>query len=152
MSLSQTESWVRIKVEPAELKELMRRQDARPLRDFALYFLLLAGLAYLTVALWGHWSAAIALFAYGTLYPTGAQSREHETGHGTAFRTKRLNRLFFKITSFMAVQETFLRTHGHDAQHKHTIIVERYPETVTPAPPRIAELVMNIFTTTRKLR
>ena len=51
MSQSQTESWVRIKVEPAELKELMRRQDARPLRDFALYFLLLAGLACLTMAL-----------------------------------------------------------------------------------------------------
>jgi len=40
-----------IKVEPAELKELMRRHDARPLRDFALYFLLLAGLACLTMAL-----------------------------------------------------------------------------------------------------
>ena len=152
MSQSQTESWVRIKVEPAELRELMRRQDARPLRDFALYFLLLAGLACLTVALWGHWSAAIALFAYSTLYSTGAQSREHETGHGTAFRTKWLNRLFFEITSFMAVRETFLRTHSHDAHHKHTIIVERDPEIVTPAPPRIAELVMNIFMITRTLR
>ena len=152
MSQSQTESWVRIKVEPAELKELMRRQDARPIRDFALYFLLLAGLACLTVALWGHWSAAIALFAYGTLYSTGAQSREHETGHGTTFRTKWLNRLFFEITSFMAVRETFLRTHSHDAHHKHTIIVERDPEIVTPAPPRIAELVMNIFMITRTLR
>ena len=93
MSQSQTESWVQIKVEPAELKELMRRQDARPF-VISRFISCFAGLACLTVALWGHWSAAIALFAYSTLYSTGAQSREHEAGHGTAFRTKWLNRLF----------------------------------------------------------
>ena len=150
MSQSQTESWVRIKLERAELRELMRRQDARPLRDFALYFLRLAGLACLTVVLWGHWSAAIALFANSTLYSTGAQSREHQTGHGTAFRAKWLNRLFFDITSFMAVRETFLRTHSHDAHRKHTIIVERDPKIVTPAPPRIDELVMKVFMITAR--
>ena len=58
----------------------------------------------------------------------------------------------FEITRFMAVRETFLRTHSHDAPHKHTIIVERDPEIVTPAPARIAKLVMNIFMTTRTLR
>ena len=151
MSQSQTESCVRIKVEPAELRELMRRQDARPLRDFALYFLLLAGLACLTVALWGHWSAAIALFAYSTLYSTGAQSREHDRPWHR-LPHEMAEQALFEITSFMAVRETFLRTHSHDAHHKHTIIVERDPEIVTPAPPRIAELVMNIFMITRTLR
>ena len=44
----------------------------------------------------------------------------------------------------MAVRKTFLRTHSHHAHHRHTIIVERDPEIVTPAPPGMAELVMNI--------
>ena len=52
----------------------------------------------------------------------------------------------------MAVRKTFLRTHRHHAHHRHTIIFERDPEIVTPAPSGIAELVMNIFMTTRTLR
>lgn len=54
----QTEKWVRVKVDPAELKELMQRQDARPFRDFALYFGLLAVFTAATIALWGSWRAA----------------------------------------------------------------------------------------------
>ena len=111
MSKSRTESWVPIKVEPAELKELMRRQDAHPIRDFELYFLPLAGLACLSVALWGHWSATIALFAYGTLYSTGAQLREHETSHGNALRAKWLNRLFSRSqASWRCARPFFART------------------------------------------
>ena len=147
----QTETWVRIKIDPADLRELMQRQDARPLRDFALYFGLLAAFAAATIALWGSWWAACPLLAYSILYSTGAQSREHETGHGTAFRTKWLNRLFFEITSFMAVRETFLRTHSHDAHHKHTIIVEKDPEIVTPAPPNMFQLVVNFLMLQRTL-
>ena len=145
VSRVQQEAWVRIKVDPAELRELMRRQDGRPLRDFALYFGLLAGFAAATIMLWGSWPAVLPLLAYSILYSTGAQSREHETGHGTAFRTKWLNRLFFEITSFMVVRETFLRTHSHDAHHRHTIIVEKDPEIVTPAPPNMFQLAVNFL-------
>ena len=79
VSRVQQEAWVRIKVDPAELRELMRRQDGRPLRDFALYFGLLAGFAAATIILWGSWPAVLPLLAYSILYSTGAQSREHET-------------------------------------------------------------------------
>lgn len=151
MSEVQTERWERVRVEPEDLRELMQRQDARPLRDFALFFGLLIGFATATILLWGSWFAAIPLVAYSILYSTGSQSREHETGHGTAFRTKWLNRLLFEITSFMAVRETFLRTHSHDAHHKHTIIVEKDPEIVTPAPPNMFQLVVNFLMLQRTL-
>ena len=151
MSGVQTERWERVRVDPEDLRALMQRQDARPLRDFALFFGLLIGFAAVTIMLWGSWLAAIPLAGYSILYSTGAQSREHETGHGTAFRTKWLNRLFFEITSFMAVRETFLRTHSHDAHHKHTIIVEKDPEIVTPAPPNMFQLVVNFLMLQRTL-
>ena len=151
MSGVQTEKWERVRVDPAALRDLMKRQDSRPLRDFALFFGLLVAFATATIMLWGSWLATIPLAAYSILYSTGAQSREHETGHGTAFKTKWLNRLFFEITSFMVVRETFLRTHSHDAHHKHTIIVDKDPEIVTPAPPNMFQLAVNFLMLQRTL-
>jgi len=60
----------------------------------------MGGFASLTNLLWGSWHAIIPLYNYSILYSTGSQSREHEAGHGTAFKTKALNQLFFELTSY----------------------------------------------------
>lgn len=148
----QNERWVRVRVEPADLRPLMKREDIRPLRDIIIWLGLMGGFASLTGWLWGDWYAIIPLYIYSVLYSTGSQSREHETGHGTAFKTKALNQFFFELTSFMVLRESFLRTKSHDTHHLHTIITDKDPEIVTPVPPNYRALLANLFMVDRCLR
>ena len=108
---SASQKWTRITVEPELLRTLMQREDARPLRDMMVWLGLMAVFAGLTMLIWGSWWAIIPLYAYAVLYSTGSQAREHETGHGTAFKSKAFNKCFFELTSFMVLRESFLRTH-----------------------------------------
>ena len=148
----QNKRWVRLKVDPADLRPLMKREDARPFRDMFIWLALMGGFACLTCLLWGSWYAVIPLYVYSVLYSTGSQSREHETGHGTAFKTKALNKFFFELTSFMVLRESFLRTKSHDTHHLHTIITARDPEIVTPVPPDYRALLINLFMVDRCTR
>ena len=148
----QNKRWVRLKVDPSDLRPLMKREDARPFRDMFIWLTLMGGFACLTCLLWGNWYAVIPLYVYSVLYSTGSQSREHETGHGTAFKTKALNKFFFELTSFMVLRESFLRTKSHDTHHLHTIITARDPEIVTPVPPDYRALLINLFMVDRCTR
>ena len=145
MSERSQQNWTRIKVDPAVLRQLMQRQDARPLRDMLTWLGLMGLFMGLTIFLWGSWWAALPLYAYAVLYSTGSQSREHETGHGTAFKTKAYNKFFFELTSFMVLRESFLRAKSHDTHHQHTILTDKDPEIVTPTPPNYRALVLNLF-------
>ena len=150
--VGQNKRWVRLQVDRAELRPLMKREDARPLRDMFIWLGLMCGFASLTTLLWGSWHAVIPLYIYSILYSTGSQSREHETGHGTAFKTKALNQFFFELTSFMVLRESFLRTKSHDTHHLHTIITDKDPEIVTPVPPNYRALLANLFMIDRCIR
>ena len=44
----QNKRWVRLKVDPADLRPLMKREDARPLRDMIIWLGLMGGFASLT--------------------------------------------------------------------------------------------------------
>ena len=140
-----SQKWARIKVPPELLKELSRREDSRPMRDMLIWLGLILFFAFFTIFLWGDWWGIIPLYAYSVLYSTGSQSREHETGHGTAFKTKIYNQFFFEVTSFMVLRETFLRIKSHDIHHRHTIITDKDPEIVTPTPPNFRSLILNLF-------
>ena len=145
MSGRSQQQWKRIKVDPGLLRPLMQRQDARPMRDMLFWLGLMGLFMGLTIYLWGSWWAALPLYAYAVLYSTGSQSREHETGHGTAFKSKAYNKFFFELTSFMVLRESFLRTKSHDTHHQHTILTDKDPEIVTPTPPNYRALLLNLF-------
>ena len=145
MDDSPQKKWTRLKVDPALMRQLMTRQDARPMRDMLIWLGLMTLFAGLTIYLWGSWWAVLPLYAYAVLYSTGSQSREHETGHGTAFKTKAYNKFFFELTSFMVLRESFLRAKSHDIHHQHTILTDKDPEIVTPTPPDYRALMLNLF-------
>ena len=145
MSDTAEKKWIRIKVDPVLMRQLMTRQDARPMRDMLIWLSLMGLCAGMTIYMWGSGWAVLPLYAYAVLYSTGSQSREHETGHGTAFKTKAYNKFFFELTSFMVLRESFLRTKSHDTHHQHTIVTDKDPEIVTPAPPDYLALLLNLF-------
>lgn len=145
MSDTAEKKWIRIKVDPVLMRQLMTRQDARPMRDMLIWLGLMGLCAGMSIYMWGSGWAVLPLYAYAVLYSTGSQSREHETGHGTAFKTKAYNKFFFELTSFMVLRESFLRTKSHDTHHQHTIVTDKDPEIVTPAPPDYLALLLNLF-------
>ena len=96
--------WYRSDVPRATMKELIRRSDAPAIRDTIIWIgailLSAAGLIYF----WGSWWAVPFIFAYGVLYGSSSDSRWHECGHGTAFRTGWMNEAVYQIASFMLMR------------------------------------------------
>ena len=94
----------------------------------------------------------IWLICYGILYGSALSAREHKTGQGTALKSRALSRLFHEVSSFCILRETFLRNHGHDLHHRHTIITGIDPEIVTPTPPNLFQMVVNLFQIEKSVR
>ena len=148
----ETEKWARVKLDSKTLKQCMQRTNTRPLFDMMSWLALMGVFGWLAVEYWGSFAGFFYLFIYGVLYGSGSSAREHETGHGTAFKSKTLNRIFHEITSFCILRETFLRNHGHDLHHRHTIITDVDPEIVTPAPPKLFQIVVNLLQIEKSIR
>jgi len=80
--------WYKSALPRSAMKELMARRDARAIGDTILWYALILGAgAVAYVSLETPW-AIPAFLLYGTLYAGPADSRWHEAGHGTAFRTR----------------------------------------------------------------
>ena len=79
------------------------------------------------------------------LYASTSDSRWHETGHGTAFKTDWMNNALYEIASFMVMRESTVWRWSHTRHHSDTIIVGRDPEIAVPRPPDLRAFVMSFF-------
>lgn len=138
-------SWYATPLPRAQLKALMRRSDGPALRDTALWFALLLGTAAGMIAFWGSWWALPFVIAYGVLYGSSSDSRWHECGHGTAFKTRWLNDAIYVIASFMLLREPTVWRWSHARHHTDTIIVGRDPEIAVPRPAQVMTVILNLF-------
>lgn len=127
--------WYRPPIAPARMEQLTARTDARAARDTILWVALLALTGWLAWNALGSWWAVPAFAAYGALYGGAADSRWHEMGHGTAFRTGWLNEVVYHLASFMLLRGPTLWRWSHVRHHTDTIIVGRDPEIIFPRPP-----------------
>ena len=128
-----------------QLRALMQRRDGPAIRDTLIWFGALAISAALGVHFWGSWAAVPAFAVYGLLYGSSADSRWHETGHRTAFRTRWLNELVYQIACFMLLREPTVWRWSHTRHHTDTLIVGRDPEIAVPCPPRLTSIVLNML-------
>src|SRR5579862_2293792 len=85
--------WYQSPVPRDTMRRLLERRDAPAIRDTILWFALIFASGYAVYALWGSYWAAIPYLIYSVLYASTSDSRWHESGHGTAFRTDCLNNL-----------------------------------------------------------
>ncbi|MEM9894156.1 MAG: fatty acid desaturase [Actinomycetota bacterium] len=137
--------WYRTPIDPDRLRVLSERTNTRAALHVGLYVALLVGSglwAYLS--LWSWWSIP-ALGIYGVLYGSSADPRWHECGHGTAFRSSRLNDLVYYPASFMLLRDATLWRWSHVRHHSDTIVVARDPEIILPRPPRAVDWFPNLF-------
>ena len=134
--------WYLTDVPRKEMIALMKRRDGPAIRDTILYYGAMVVLAAAGVFLWPGWWAVPVLLAYGVLYASGADSRWHEAGHGTAFRTPWMNDVVYHVASFMLVRNPTIWRWSHARHHTDTIVVGRDPEIITMRPPDILRAML----------
>jgi fatty acid desaturase len=137
-------AWFRSAIPRKRMKELMRRSDFPAVRDTAIWFGLILGFAGLGIAFWGTWWAVPFLAAYGVLYGSTSDSRWHESGHGTAFKTRWMDHGLYQIASFMIMRDPTTWRWSHTRHHTDTLIVGRDPEIAVMRPARLVRLLANL--------
>lgn len=127
--------WYHTDVSRKAMKELMQRSDGPAIRDTMIWLAAIVGSAAGIVWLWGSWWVVPFLFVYGVLYGSSSDSRWHECGHGTAFRTRWMNDIVYHIASFMLMRNPVQWRWSHARHHTDTIIVGRDAEIAVMRPP-----------------
>jgi fatty acid desaturase len=144
--------WYACPLPRKQLKELMKRKDGPAIRDTLIWLAALVVSGGLGVYFWGSWAALPFFLVYGVLYGSSSDSRWHECGHGTAFKTRWMNNFVYHIACFMILREPTIWRWSHTRHHTDTIIVGRDPEIAAPRPPDIVGILLNIFALKSGLR
>ena len=137
--------WFKPEVDRVEIRKLMQKSDMIALRDTIIWLGGLGLCGYLSVLLWPSWWSLPIWLCYGVLYGSASDSRWHECGHRTAFKTEWLNNTIYQIASFMLLRNPVVWKASHVRHHTDTIIVGRDPEIVAMRPPDLVRIFLNIF-------
>ena len=123
--------WFVPHVERKTLRRLMQRDDWHATRDTVVLFGLILGSGYGAFHFWqqgSYWLFALCFWVYCTLYTSSGDSRWHECGHATAFKSKWKNDVLYQLASFMVFREPLVWRFSHARHHTDTDIVGRDPE------------------------
>lgn len=137
--------WYHTEIPRKQMKELMKREDGPAIRDTVIWLGCLVLFGGLGITFWGTWWAAPFFLAYGVLYGSASDSRWHECGHGTAFKTMWMNNAVYQIACFMIMRNPVTWRWSHTRHHTDTVIVGRDPEIAVMRPPDLLRLVLNFF-------
>jgi fatty acid desaturase len=127
--------WYHSEVPRKTMKELMLRADGPAIRDTIIWIAAILLSAAGAIAFWGSWWCVPFFIVYGVLYGSSSDSRWHECGHGTAFRTRWMNDWIYQIASFMLMRNPVTWRWSHARHHTDTIIVGRDAEIAVMRPP-----------------
>ena len=139
-------TWYTSPVAREELLKLLVRKDGPAIRDTILWFSLIFGSGILFFTSWGNWWAIFPYILYCVLYGSTSDSRWHESGHGTAFKTDWMNNVLYEIASFMVFRQSTVWRWSHTRHHSDTIIRGRDPEIAVPRPPKLFNRILQHFT------
>ena len=127
--------WYHSEIPRAVIKDLMKRKDGPAIRDTSIWLGAMIIFAMWAIWIWPSWWAVLPLFCYGVLYGSSTDSRWHECGHGTAFKTMWMNDAVYQIASFMIMRNPTRWRWSHTRHHTDTIIVGLDPEIAVMRPP-----------------
>lgn len=126
--------WYRTPLPPAVFKRLHERSDLRGWVQSAGYLGVLLVTATLTFWSWRHWAwpwTVLFVFLHG-MVTAFLPNANHELGHGTVFRTKRLNAAFLRLFSFLGWFNFELFNASHQRHHRYTLHPPDDLEVVLP--------------------
>ena len=131
--------WNRSPIEPAQLRELVRRSDLHGWYQAGGHLALFATTGLLTYYFFdqGMWFGFVfSLFAHGTV-GSFAGNAAHELGHGTVFRTKWLNRFFLRVYSVLGWHNFHEYAMSHTYHHRYTLYPKGDREVALPLNPSL---------------
>lgn len=142
--------WYRSPIPHAKLKDLSQRSDAQGWFQSAGHL----GLYILTGAIvFLFWSqqlwlpCLIALFFHGTVASFFVGVAPHELGHGSVFKTKRLNKIFLYVFSLLSWWDPFDYASSHTYHHRYTLHPEGDRENLLPLEPSLrSTFMLQLFT------
>ena len=134
--------WYHTDLPRATMKALMQRRDGPAIRDTILWALGHVLFAAGGIYFWGTWWCVPFWAAYGVLYGSACDSRWHECGHGTAFRTPWMNEVVYNIASFQVMRNPVAWKWSHARHHTNTYIVGRDPEIAFMRPLNVVKPVL----------
>ncbi|MGV8937847.1 MAG: fatty acid desaturase family protein [Allorhizobium sp.] len=135
--------WYHADVSRKQMKQLMQRSDGPAIRDTAIWLGAMVVLAGFGIYFWGSWLCIPFFLGYGVLYGSASDSRWHECGHGTAFKTRWMNDVIYQIACFMIMRNPVTWRWSHTRHHTDTVIVGRDPEISVMRPPDLLRLLLN---------
>lgn len=138
------DDWYRPDIPRKDLKELMTRGDAKGLVDFGIWGVCLCVAGYAAYASRGSYWVIPAFFLYGTIY-SSCDARWHECAHGTPFRTRWLNELFYRVVSLMNMKEGTFTRWSHTRHHTETIMVGLDPEIQVMRPADLKRVLLDFL-------
>ena len=115
--------WYKTKVDRKELKKLYKRSDVAGFKHVFIFFSFLILLGTLCINSYGSWWFILFYLCYCTLWG-GADAIWHECGHGTAFKTRIYNDVFYQIASFMNNFEPVRWRWSHSLHHSYTASID----------------------------
>jgi fatty acid desaturase len=138
-------TWYKSEVPRPVMKSLMKRQDARAIRDTLLWYSLILASGVAAYASLGTGWAVLAFFVYGTLYAGPADSRWHECSHGTAFKTTWMNNVVYQLACFQVFRRPTRWRWSHSRHHTNTLVVGNDPEIASQLPIRWFTVLLNVI-------
>lgn len=126
--------WYRTPVDPAALKKLYARSDAQGCAQTLGYLAVLVvtgSTAFYSAAHWPWWATLMAVFLHGTCFAFQINA-VHELGHGTVFRSKRLNIFFTHLYAFLGWINHRMFETSHVRHHRSTLHPPDDLEVVAP--------------------
>ena len=142
--------WYRCPIEPGVLRELMRPNDLEGWFQAGghIAIALVTGAGVIYFSLGGMWVAmAFALFMHGTVTSFFKGIAAHELGHGTVFKTKRLNRFFLRLYSLIGWHNFHEYAMSHTYHHRYTLHLQGDREVVLPQFAKSTPLyILQLFT------
>jgi fatty acid desaturase len=137
--------WYHTDIPRKQMKDLMRREDGPAIRDTAIWLGSMLVTGALGIYFWGSWWCVPFFLIYGVMYGSASDSRWHECGHGTAFKTRWMNDAVYEIACFMIIRNPVTWRWSHTRHHTDTVIVGRDPEIAVMRPPDLFRLCLNFF-------
>ena len=118
-------TWYKPTIDRKILKDLSKRSNLKGIIDISIFGLALLFSGYLCYISWGTWWSVPALLLYGNIFYCKTISVNHETNHETYFKSRRLNKIFYEITSFLGGFESVRWKWSHFHHHTHTIFTNK---------------------------
>ena len=137
--------WYQAPIARKRLKELMQRSDGPAIRDTAVWFAAFLVTGGLAVTFWPTLWSIPFLIAYGVLYGSSSDSRWHECGHRSAFKTTWMNDVVYHIACFMIMRDPTAWRWSHTRHHTDTLVVGRDPEIAVMRPTMVLKVMAMFF-------